>query len=1316
MSALFARSACVPRCASPRRYCRPLGLSLAMVTLCSLLPAQATAQTKESTASTPPPAKAPVAAKTSTLTLHCFLGRSRQPLDGVDIEFRARLAGDSKQQWVHADARGVAVLEWPADKKVEGLWFTARKPKFVPMEYWWDSQNGEPNIPSQMELRFERGHQIGGVVRDESGRPVAGVRLQFNMPVAGVDHRNGVFTAGDAFTDDQGRWKWSEAPADCSGVNVQIRHFDYLRQWTQASQSREMVFVLKRGLELSGRVVGPAGKPVAGARVALGFERWDSEDSQARTSSDGQFTLRNCKPGRSLVTVQAAGFSPTLQEVEVAKGTKALDLRLEPGHTVKIRVVDSHGKPLANAAVWVGPWRGHRVLDLQSDTDANGETVWDSAPADTMMCRASKEGYMSSDLVPIKASNDFQVMRLAPELVISGRVADASTGRPIKDFQIRQGLVFANYPQIFWQRFGGAEYENGRYRFKMRQQQNGVALKVIAKGYKPARSRTFHVSEGSQAYDFSLQPGKGPSGVVVRPDATPISGVDVALATEDGRVSVTEGRFDRNQNAGEMTKTDARGRFEFLPLENDQYVVIALSDDGFAEASADQVQQRMPLRLRPWGRLKGRVLLGHKPDAGRQVSYTPQLASRGSFAFYVWNFRYQAQTDQQGRFEFDRVMPGPGTASRIVIREFDRGQQQSPGWTVPVDIREGRTTEVTIGGTGRLVVGKARLKGTPERPVSWSTNEPVMITAWDKTRNTQAQPAQRYVGTFLGTGEFRAPDVPAGDYKLTLQIDGPRVGGGFAGAQVIGEGAREFTIPPVPNAAESETPFDLGEVTATLYHKLSPGEWAPDFVAERLDRGTVRLADFRGKLLLMIFWTARNDPSLAELEPFQAVHERFGKNPRFAQLGLACGMAVADLQPLIEKQKGMNWLQARVGYLRSRVPRDYTVRAVPTTFLIGPDGHVLASNLKGEKLEQVIAVALQDDKLFAAVQSGGTGPPIGGSASVTATQRPARFPVARLTDAPVPNSSESPRLASPPAVVALCDTDPSLGKDRPHDDRLLLLTATGSELWSHGGLATSQTNGGGHAVVIDRARARIYVGESLADRITAFNLAGQQLWQIAQIPVNTLAIDPQTGNLWTSGGEAFAEDGIVVFDPQGREVTAFPYAARDIAYNPHDDAFWLAGRRILKLNRKGDVLFQKPLDGWGCISVATNPTDGTVWIAEGGRPQIRQTKNRLWPLASDGTVRHKIELGDYRILAVACSAKTGEAWIAADNQGIRRVSADGIPSAPLPVAGQSLSISPTSGEIWLGNKDAILRLDPTGKVLAKSPFAKPCLQSWLEAW
>ena len=374
------------------------------------------------------------------------------------------------------------------------------------------------------------------------------------------------------------------------------------------------------------------------------------------------------------------------------------------------------------------------------------------------------------------------------------------------------------------------------------------------------------------------------------------------------------------------------------------------------------------------------------------------------------------------------------------------------------------------------------------------------------------------------------------------------------------------------------------------------------------------------------------------------------------------------------------------------------MRTVPTTFLIGPDGHVLAKNLKGETRAGDYRGARRR-QIIRGSHNGA----------------PRAVPVVRSTDAPDPNATVSPRLAAPnntvpprlaapPAVVALCDTDPSFGKDRPHDDQLRLLTASGSQLWSHGGLATAQTNGGGHGVVIDRARDRVYVGESVADRITAFNLAGKKLWQIAQIPVNTLAIDPQDGQPLDERRRGL------------RARTASSSSTRTAAKSPTFRTRPATSPTARTMTRSGSPAGESSSSTARATSSSKNrSTAGAARRSPPIRPTAPSGSRKAGVLnfakskTGCGTwhptvaVRQKIELGDYRILTVACSAKTGDAWIAADNQGIRRISADGVPGPPLPLEGQSLSISPTTGEIWLGNKDALLRLDPTGKTLAKSP-------------
>ena len=45
------------------------------------------------------------------------------------------------------------------------------------------------------------------------------------------------------------------------------------------------------------------------------------------------------------------------------------------------------------------------------------------------------------------------------------------------------------------------------------------------------------------------------------------------------------------------------------------------------------------------------------------------------------------------------------------------------------------------------------------------------------------------------------------------------------------------------------------------------------------------------------------------------------------------------------------------------VAETYLVRAIPATFLIAPDGRVLATNLRGPALKEAVRNALNDQKL-----------------------------------------------------------------------------------------------------------------------------------------------------------------------------------------------------------------------------------------------------------------------------------------------------------------------------------------------------------------
>src|SRR5207237_485061 len=156
---------------------------------------------------------------------------------------------------------------------------------------------------------------------------------------------------------------------------------------------------------------------------------------------------------------------------------------------------------------------------------------------------------------------------------------------------------------------------------------------------------------------------------------------------------------------------------------------------------------------------------------------------------------------------------------------------------------------------------------------------------------------------------------------------------------------------------------------------------------------------------------------------------------------------------------------------------------------------------------------------------------------------------------------------------------------------------------------------------IDPARERIYVRELVSHRITAFNLKGQKLWQLDKVYASALAVDEKTGNLWASGGESLKEGETGVFDPSRNEIAAYPFCEIDMQYDRHTDSFWLSGYEILNLGRGGEVRFRKPVEGWCCASLDLNPKDGSVWIVEREHPDVPRSKNRLWLLNADGSVR-----------------------------------------------------------------------------------------------
>jgi peroxiredoxin len=134
------------------------------------------------------------------------------------------------------------------------------------------------------------------------------------------------------------------------------------------------------------------------------------------------------------------------------------------------------------------------------------------------------------------------------------------------------------------------------------------------------------------------------------------------------------------------------------------------------------------------------------------------------------------------------------------------------------------------------------------------------------------------------------------------------------------------------------------------------GQSAPAFAVKTIDGRTLGLASLRGKTLLLHFW--QPVPGIPDVTSLKAIHDRFGNDERFAMVGL-CLSDDSEAATEVIRSARLSWSQA---LLRDRghdpIVVDYGALQPHITFLIGPDGKLIAQGLRGAALEKAVVEAL----------------------------------------------------------------------------------------------------------------------------------------------------------------------------------------------------------------------------------------------------------------------------------------------------------------------------------------------------------------------
>ncbi|HLW06625.1 MAG TPA: TlpA disulfide reductase family protein, partial [Marinilabiliaceae bacterium] len=134
------------------------------------------------------------------------------------------------------------------------------------------------------------------------------------------------------------------------------------------------------------------------------------------------------------------------------------------------------------------------------------------------------------------------------------------------------------------------------------------------------------------------------------------------------------------------------------------------------------------------------------------------------------------------------------------------------------------------------------------------------------------------------------------------------------------------------------------------------GKKAPGFTQNDPDGNPVSLSDFQGKYVLLDFWVSWCGPCRQENPNLVKAYAAY-KDKGFEILGVSLDNKDGKEAwvKAIEKD-GLTWTQVSdLNSWNNEVARSYGVRAVPQSYLIDPQGVIVAQNLRGEALEETLA-------------------------------------------------------------------------------------------------------------------------------------------------------------------------------------------------------------------------------------------------------------------------------------------------------------------------------------------------------------------------